>query len=146
MDISSYNPPAGVAQRLWSHFTKASAPTNTQQDYAAGEGNKPFKIAPDDKGPNVTLADVHRTTRIDSEVGPKGDSAFLFGTPVEPTLIPRIIMVLSMVTGVLTSAAVFVVGMSVTGWAIGAAVDTVQAQAAEQGATIGETAEEHVKS
>ncbi len=70
-------------------------------------------------------------------------SSALFGTPVEPTLIPRIIMVLSMVTGVLASAAVFVVGMSVTGWAIGSAVDTVQS--ANEEAAIGETAKVHVK-
>jgi hypothetical protein len=52
----------------------------------AGEGQKPFKIAPDDKGPNVTLEDVHRTTRIDSGIPPRGDSAFLFGSPVKDVL------------------------------------------------------------
>ncbi len=69
-------------------------------------------------------------------------SSALFGAPVEPTLIPRIILVLSMVTGVLTSAAVFVVGLSVTGWAIGTAVDTVQAQAASRESASLETAKE----
>jgi hypothetical protein len=71
-------------------------------------------------------------------------SSALFGPPVEPTIMPRIILVLSMVTGVLTSAAVFVVGLSVSGWAIGAAIDTVQM--AKEGAPLVETAKEHAKS
>lgn len=64
----------------------------------------------------------------------------ILGTPVEPTLIPRIIMVISMISGIIGSAAVFIIGTSVLGWSIGAAIDTVQA-AGEETASL-EPAEE----
>ncbi len=64
----------------------------------------------------------------------------ILGTPVEPTLIPRIIMVVSMITGIISAAALFIVGTSVLGWSIGAAIDTVQA--AGQESTSLEAAEE----
>ncbi len=65
----------------------------------------------------------------------------ILGTPVEPTLIPRIITVVAMVVGIISSAAVFIVGTSVLGWSIGAAIDTVQA-AGQESTTSLETAEE----
>lgn len=55
----------------------------------------------------------------------------VLGAPVEPTIIPSIIMVLSMVVGIMSSAAVFIVGTSVLGWSIGAAIDTLQAAGQE---------------
>ena len=54
-------------------------------------------------------------------------SNLLFAGPVEAALIPRIITVVSMVAGVIGSAGVFIIGTSVVGWAIGAAIDTVEA-------------------
>ena len=54
-------------------------------------------------------------------------SQALLGTPVEPTLLPRIITIVSMVAGIIGAAGVFVVGTSVLGWTIGAAIDTVTA-------------------
>ncbi len=53
-------------------------------------------------------------------------SAAIFGSPVEAALIPRIIIALSMVVGILGSAFVFVVGTSVLGWAAGLVVDTLR--------------------
>ena len=69
----------------------------------------------------------------------------VFGTPVEPTLLPRIITVLSMVAGIISSAALFIVGTSVLGWSIGAAIDTVQAANQESVTTL-ETAKEKSRS
>jgi hypothetical protein len=36
------------------------------------------KVAPDQRGPAVDLADVHRTKQVDSKLAPKGRSDFLF--------------------------------------------------------------------
>ena len=52
-------------------------------------------------------------------------SNMIFGTAVEASILPRIITVISMVAGVIGSAAVFVVGSSVLGWSVGAALDVV---------------------
>ena len=54
-------------------------------------------------------------------------SNLLFSGPVEASLIPRIITVVSMVAGIIGSAGLFIIGTSVLGWGIGAAIDTVQA-------------------
>ncbi|KKK81042.1 hypothetical protein LCGC14_2817440, partial [marine sediment metagenome] len=64
--------------------------------------------------------------------------------PVEPSLIPRIIMVVSMVAGIIATAAIFIVGTSVLGWSIGAAIDTVQATGKETASL--ETAQERSRS
>jgi hypothetical protein len=53
-------------------------------------------------------------------------SNMIFGTPVEASLLPRIIVVISMVAGVIGSAAVFIIGSSTLGWSIGAAIDAMQ--------------------
>jgi hypothetical protein len=49
----------------------------------------------------------------------------LFGTPVEPSVIPRIIIALGMLTGVMVAGLVFVIGGAALGWSIGTAIDTV---------------------
>ncbi len=67
----------------------------------------------------------------------------VLGAPVEPTIIPRIIMVLSMVVGIMSSAAVFIVGTSVLGWSIGAAIDTVQASGQESASLESATEKNH---
>jgi len=54
-------------------------------------------------------------------------SNFMFGGPVEASIIPRMITVVSMVAGIIASAGVFIVGSSVLGWMVGTAADTVQA-------------------
>jgi len=58
-------------------------------------------------------------------------SAAIFGSPVQAALLPRIIIALSMVVGILGSAFVFVVGTSVLGWAAGLVVDTIRGKAVE---------------
>jgi len=50
----------------------------------------------------------------------------IFGTPLEASLIPRIIVGASMVLGIIVSGMVFVVGSSLLGWLVGSAVDTVK--------------------
>jgi hypothetical protein len=58
-------------------------------------------------------------------------SAFIFGSPVQAALLPRIIIALSMVVGILGAAFVFVVGTSVLGWAAGLVVDTIRGRVVE---------------
>jgi hypothetical protein len=58
-------------------------------------------------------------------------SAAIFGSPVQAALIPRIIISLSMVIGILGAAFVFVVGTSVLGWAGGLVIDTVRGKVVE---------------
>jgi hypothetical protein len=53
-------------------------------------------------------------------------SGMLLGSPVESALLPRAIVAISMVAGILASAFAFVVGTSVLGWAGGVVVDTVK--------------------
>lgn len=48
----------------------------------------------------------------------------LFGLPVEPTVISRLIIGASMVLGIMVAGLVFVVGASLTGWVIGYAIDS----------------------
>lgn len=53
-------------------------------------------------------------------------SKLVMGGAVEASIIPRAITAISMVAGILGSAAVFIVGFSVVGWAIGTAVEVVK--------------------
>lgn len=53
-------------------------------------------------------------------------SNLLTGGAAGSALLPRIITALSMVAGMLASAAVFVVGFSVIGWAIGTALEAMK--------------------
>lgn len=50
----------------------------------------------------------------------------IFGTPLEASLLPRIIVGASMVLGIIVSGMVFVTGSSLLGWLIGSVVDTVR--------------------
>lgn len=50
----------------------------------------------------------------------------LFSMPLESSILPRLIVALSMLSGVMVSALIFTVGASVAGWLIGHVVDTVK--------------------
>lgn len=55
----------------------------------------------------------------------------VMGSAAGTSLVPRIVTALSMVTGVLASAATFIIGMSVVGWAVGTALDAMKKDTAE---------------
>ncbi len=50
----------------------------------------------------------------------------LFGMPVSSALLPRLIVGLSMLIGVLVSAIIFISGATVAGWLIGYAIDSLR--------------------
>ncbi|MGW8271925.1 MAG: hypothetical protein ACWGN7_00905 [Thermodesulfovibrionales bacterium] len=50
----------------------------------------------------------------------------IFGTPVEPGVIARIIIAASMLLGVMVSGLIFIVASSVLGWIVGMAIEAVQ--------------------
>lgn len=50
----------------------------------------------------------------------------IFGLPLSASLMPRIIVGMSMVLGVLVSGVVFVVGASLLGWLAGYVIDAVR--------------------
>jgi hypothetical protein len=57
-------------------------------------------------------------------------SGFIFGAPLEGALLARVIVALSMLTGVFASALVFIGGMGFLGWATGFVYDaTVNTEA-----------------
>jgi hypothetical protein len=60
----------------------------------------------------------------------------LFGLPVSSSLLPRLIVGISMLLGVLVSGIIFISGATVTGWLIGYIIDTL---------TTGETVTAEVK-
>lgn len=47
----------------------------------------------------------------------------LFGYPVEPSVLPRIILAVSMLIGVMVAGIMFIIGGSTLGWLIGTAVE-----------------------
>lgn len=51
----------------------------------------------------------------------------LFGMPVSSALLPRLIVGISMLLGVLVSGIIFVSGATVTGWLIGYMIDSLVA-------------------
>ena len=51
----------------------------------------------------------------------------LFGMPVSSALIPRLIVGISMLLGVLVSGIIFISGATVAGWLIGYVIDTLTA-------------------
>ena len=51
----------------------------------------------------------------------------LFGMPVSSALLPRLIVGISMLLGVLVSGIIFISGATVAGWLIGYVVDTLTA-------------------
>ncbi|MFO0752521.1 MAG: hypothetical protein U0411_04265 [Thermodesulfovibrionales bacterium] len=50
----------------------------------------------------------------------------VWGAPLPPAVLPRVIVGISMVLGVLTSGVVFVTGGSLLGWCAGVVLDTVR--------------------
>lgn len=51
----------------------------------------------------------------------------LFGMPVSSALVPRLIVGVSMLLGVLVSGIIFISGATVAGWLIGYVIDTLTA-------------------
>lgn len=51
----------------------------------------------------------------------------LFGMPVSSALLPRLIVGLSMLLGVLVSGLIFILGSTVAGWLIGYVIDSLKA-------------------
>jgi hypothetical protein len=51
----------------------------------------------------------------------------LFGMPVSSALLPRVIVGISMLLGVLVSGIIFVAGSTVAGWLIGYVIDSLKA-------------------
>jgi|Deesub1362B_J571_1020462.scaffolds.fasta_scaffold26213_2 hypothetical protein len=49
----------------------------------------------------------------------------IFGMPVEPTVLSRVVIAVSMLLGVLVTGTVFVIVGAVVGWILGTAVDAV---------------------
>lgn len=50
----------------------------------------------------------------------------IFGTPLGAELLPRIIVGVAMVTGIMIAGLVFVVGGSLIGWLMGSLIDAIQ--------------------
>lgn len=50
----------------------------------------------------------------------------IFGTPLGPSLMPRLIVGASMILGIFITGVVFVVGTSLLGWLLGYAIDAVR--------------------
>ncbi len=55
----------------------------------------------------------------------------LFGMPVSSALLPRLIVGLSMLMGVLVSAIIFISGATVAGWLIGYVIDSLRVEKTE---------------
>jgi hypothetical protein len=54
----------------------------------------------------------------------------LFGMPVSSALLPRLIVGISMLLGVLVSGIVFISGSTILGWLIGYVIDSLKAEKA----------------
>lgn len=52
----------------------------------------------------------------------------LFGMPVSSALLPRLIVGLSMLAGVLVSGVIFIAGSTIAGWLIGYVIDSLRAE------------------
>lgn len=64
----------------------------------------------------------------------------IFGMPLAATILPRLIVAVSMIFGVMTAAVVFILGAGVLGWSLGFVADSVMAVR-----TVGEPARQAVK-
>lgn len=53
-------------------------------------------------------------------------AGMLFGTPVDPGVISRMIIAVSMLLGVMISGLIFITALSALGWLIGTAVDVIR--------------------
>ena len=51
----------------------------------------------------------------------------LFGYPVTSNVLPRVVVAVSMLVGVMVSCIIFVMGSGLAGWAIGTLIDAVRA-------------------
>ena len=54
----------------------------------------------------------------------------LFGLPVSSALLPRLIVGISMLLGVLVSGIIFVAGSTIIGWLIGYGIDSIRVEKA----------------
>lgn len=59
-------------------------------------------------------------------------SNLIMGGAIESSPIPRAITALCMVTGVLGTAAFFIIGSSVLGWVVGSAIDITKGEETEE--------------
>lgn len=50
----------------------------------------------------------------------------IFGTPVEPGVLSRMLIAVSMITGIMVSGMIFVTATSTVGWAVGSAISTLK--------------------
>lgn len=50
----------------------------------------------------------------------------VFGAPLDASILPRLIVGLSMVLGVLMAGIIFVAGTSIIGWLAGSVIDTIR--------------------
>jgi hypothetical protein len=55
-----------------------------------------------------------------------GIAGMLMGTPVEPGIVARVIVAVSMMVGVMIAGLICVVATSTVGWLIGTAIDTLR--------------------
>lgn len=55
----------------------------------------------------------------------------VFGGPMAAEILPRIILVLSMIIGVLASAVICVLGLGLIGWSVGYLIDSARVAAEE---------------
>lgn len=53
-------------------------------------------------------------------------AGMLFGTPVEPGIIARMLIAVSMLLGIMVSGLIFLTATSTLGWMIGTAADTLR--------------------
>jgi len=58
-------------------------------------------------------------------------ASHIFGIPLGMALMPRVIVGITMVLGVLITGAIFVVGLSFTGWLCGHVAEAIMAKRAE---------------
>ncbi len=58
-------------------------------------------------------------------------ASHIFGVPLGMALVPRIIVGITMVLGVLVTGAIFVVGLSFTGWLCGYLIEVMKEKKAE---------------
>lgn len=59
----------------------------------------------------------------------------IFGAPMSAGLLPRIMVAVSMIMGVMTAGVVFILGTGVFGWAVGFVADTVGSGKASEAET-----------
>ncbi len=62
-------------------------------------------------------------------------AGMLLGGPVTSSILPRLIVAVSMIIGVITSAITFIFGMGLLGWITGVVIDAVRTGSVEVKAT-----------